>query len=288
MFATRCNLQKDHPMKRFTLALIVSLASVLSAKAISYNEARSQAWFLTDKMAYELNLTPQQYEWVYEVNLDYFMSVKHARDCEGIYWTYRNDDLYHILSDWQDRLYTTIQYVYRPLRWWQSRWYYPICEHYRYGYYYFDCPHFYHTYQGCSWRRRGHNEVSHYSGRHHPHGPGMRDHYDNNRPGGRPDYRPDNGRPSKDYNDRYGDRKDNHRNDNGKYEPGSSRNDKNSGRDNGRNTGGKKNNSHNDNRYSNPTHSSTPGNGRPSRSTHSGNSNSSSRNSHNSSRSFGR
>ena len=85
MFATRCNLQKDHPMKRFTLALIVSLASVLSAKAISYNEARSQAWFLTDKMAYELNLTPQQYEWVYEVNLDYFMSVKHARHCEGIY-----------------------------------------------------------------------------------------------------------------------------------------------------------------------------------------------------------
>ena len=62
-------------MKKFilTLALILSLA--VSANAMSYDQARDQALFLTDKMAYELNLTEDQYEDAYEVNLDYPMSI---------------------------------------------------------------------------------------------------------------------------------------------------------------------------------------------------------------------
>ena len=43
---------------------------------MSYEHARSQALFLTDKMAYELNLTEEQYEAAFEVNLDYLMSIK--------------------------------------------------------------------------------------------------------------------------------------------------------------------------------------------------------------------
>ena len=51
--------------------------------AMDYEEARQRAWFLTDKMAYELNLTPEQYDIAYEINLDYLMSIRTASDCSG-------------------------------------------------------------------------------------------------------------------------------------------------------------------------------------------------------------
>ena len=76
--------------------------------AMDYEEARQRAWFLTDKMAYELNLTPEQYDRAYEINLDYLMSIRTASDCSGYYWEYRNADLRCILFDWQYNLFRTI------------------------------------------------------------------------------------------------------------------------------------------------------------------------------------
>ena len=38
------------------------LGFMVTAGAMSYSQAREQALFLTDKMAYELNLTDDQYE----------------------------------------------------------------------------------------------------------------------------------------------------------------------------------------------------------------------------------
>ena len=46
--------------KMFTLALL--MAMTITATAMSYTTAKSEALFLSDKMAYELNLTPAQYE----------------------------------------------------------------------------------------------------------------------------------------------------------------------------------------------------------------------------------
>ena len=183
-------------MKRYLLTLLIVLAGTLSAKAISYNEARDRAWFLTDKMAYELNLTPDQYDRVYQVNLDYFMSIAYEADCYGVYWNYRETDLRYILWDWQYRLYVTLDYFYRPIRWIRAAWHYPICDHYRYGYYYYERPRVYVSYHGCNWKRRGHNDVSPYRGWRAERGPGMRDRYDNNRPGGRPGTHNEPGRPS--------------------------------------------------------------------------------------------
>ena len=51
------------------------LGFAVAASAMSYSQAREQALFLTDKMAYELNLTDDQYEAAYEINLDYLLSV---------------------------------------------------------------------------------------------------------------------------------------------------------------------------------------------------------------------
>lgn len=196
-------------MKRYLLTLLIILAGTLSAKAISYNEARDRAWFLTDKMAYELNLTPDQYDRVYQVNLDYFMSIAYEADCYGVYWNYRETDLRYILWDWQYRLYVTLDYFYRPIRWIRAAWHYPICDHYRYGYYYYERPRVYVSYHGCNWKRRGHNDVSPYRGWRAERGPGMRDRYDNNRPGGRPGThnepsRPSNGRYDGNHNNKGG------------------------------------------------------------------------------------
>ena len=196
-------------MKRYLLTLLIVLAGTLSAKAISYNEARDRAWFLTDKMAYELNLTPDQYDRVYQVNLDYFMSIAYEADCYGVYWNYRDTDLRYILWDWQYRLYVTLDYFYRPMRWIRAAWHYPICDHYRYGYYYYERPRVYVSYHGCNWKRRGHNDVSPYRGWRAERGPGMRDRYDNNRPSGRPGThnepsRPSNGRYDGNHNNKGG------------------------------------------------------------------------------------
>ena len=76
-------------MKRLLLLLILTLATAGGIKAMSYEQARREAWFLTDKMAYELNLTPTQFDCAYRVNLDYLMSINTASDCYGYYWSYR-------------------------------------------------------------------------------------------------------------------------------------------------------------------------------------------------------
>ena len=63
--------------------------------------AKNEALFLSDKMAYELNLTAAQYEAVYEINLDYLMSLNGHADVFGIWWDRRNADLRYVLNSWQ-------------------------------------------------------------------------------------------------------------------------------------------------------------------------------------------
>ena len=164
-------------MKRFLLSSLLALATLLPAYSMSYEEARQQAWFLTDKMAYELNLTPDQYDRAYQINLDYLMSIRTASDCDGYYWRYRDADFRCVLFDWQYQLYATLDYFFRPVRWVRSAWYYPVCDHYRMGYYYFDRPTVYVSYRGGMWNRRGHESRSPYYAYRPVPGYGMRNHY---------------------------------------------------------------------------------------------------------------
>ena len=100
-------------MKKLLFTLLTLLAFAYQAKAMSFEQARQQALFLTDKMAYELNLTDDQYEAAYEINLDYLLSIDHDDDLYGIYWRRRNQDLSYILYDWQYRAYYQANYFYR-------------------------------------------------------------------------------------------------------------------------------------------------------------------------------
>ena len=102
-------------MKRVLLSLLLVLTGSLAANALSYNDARERAWFLTDKMAYELNLNPEQYDVVYQVNLEYFLQVNSPSDCTGRYWRYRNTDLRYILFGEEGVLIARVGEVYDQL-----------------------------------------------------------------------------------------------------------------------------------------------------------------------------
>ena len=208
------------------MALLLTVA--LSTMAMSYEQARDRALFLTDKMAYELNLNDEQYEAAYEVNLDYLMSISTYDDLYGTYWTRRNMDLSYILFDWQYNAFCSAAYFYRPLIWTNGVWRFSIYARYpNRTYFYFGRPAFYATYYGGhSWHRNG--GRSWYHGR--TFGPrpgesrfGMRDRYD------RGDFRGQRGHDRRHDNGRYD--RNNRRDDNnsGRYDRGNNRRDNNSG-----------------------------------------------------------
>ena len=155
-------------MKKMIFALVTMLTLSLSASAMSYEQARNEALFLTDKMAYELNLTDAQYEAAYEINLDYLMGVTSQTDVFGIYWERRNLDLQYILYSWQWEAFRAATYFYRPLYWDAGFWHFGIYARYPHrDYFYFGRPHFYATYRGGhAWHVGGHSyyhsRSSHY------------------------------------------------------------------------------------------------------------------------------
>ncbi|MBR1448449.1 MAG: hypothetical protein IJ588_06880 [Prevotella sp.] len=184
-------------MKKMMFTLVAMLTIAVSANAMSYEQARNEALFLTDKMAYELNLSDAQYEAAYEINLDYLMGVTSYNDVFGTYWERRNLDLSYILYSWQWDLFRAATYFYRPLYWEGGYWHFGIYARYPHrDYFYFGRPHFYASYRGGhSWRVNG---RSYYEGRHdffRPNRPrdqhfGMRNGWD------RGDYRGNYGRSS--------------------------------------------------------------------------------------------
>ncbi len=152
-------------MKRTLLTLIICLSSLLSINAMSYEQAREQALFLTDKMAYELNLTQEQYEAAYEINLDYLLGVTTVDDLYAESWRRRNLDLSYVMHDWQYSAFQAASYFFRPLTWGGGAWHFGVYAHYpQRTFFYFDRPACYVTYRGGhSW---GHNGgISWYAGR---------------------------------------------------------------------------------------------------------------------------
>ena len=174
-------------MKKMIFAMIALMTMTVKASAMSYEQARNEALFLTDKMAYELNLTDAQYEAAYEINLDYLMNVSNYNDVFGTYWERRNMDLSYILYSWQWEAFRAATYFYRPLYWNAGYWHFAIYARYPHrDYFYFGRPHFYATYRGGhSWHMNGgrsyyHSRADHFrpaiaSGRQHF---GMRNSFD--------------------------------------------------------------------------------------------------------------
>ena len=166
-------------MKKLMIALTMMLLTAATGKAMSYEQARNEALFLTDKMAYELNLTDEQYEAAYEINLDYLMGIASRDDVFGAYWEHRNLDLSYILLDWQWEAFRAAAYFYRPLYWSDGFWHFAVYARYPHrDYFFFGRPVFYATYRGGhAWHivggqgyyhgHRDHFRPAHASGRSH-------------------------------------------------------------------------------------------------------------------------
>ena len=144
-------------MKKMMI-LAVMMVMTISANAMSYDAAKHEALFLSDKMAYELNLTAAQYEAVYEINLDYLMSLNGHGDVFGIWWDRRNADLRLVLTPWQYDKYVALNHFYRPVAWKAGGWTFAVYTHYDRGHFYNAHPKVFMSYKG------GHNRVhgSHY------------------------------------------------------------------------------------------------------------------------------
>lgn len=178
-------------MKKIFALFAALMLSIASASAISYDYAARQAYYLTDKMAYELNLTDAQYEEVYRINLEYFLKCEVEADINGYLWEYRNSCLSRILYTAQWRLFLGYDFLYRPLRWVNNRWHFPMYKHYGHT-------HFYRPTPPPSYRGPRPGDIR-------PGGPRPGDRHDGYRGGGRRgDYRPGgnpgvgNGRPGGD------------------------------------------------------------------------------------------
>ena len=171
-------------MKKIIMTILAMLTICIGTKAMSYEQARREALFLTDKMAYELNLTDSQYDAAYEINLDYLMGVTGRNNVYGTYWERRNIDLGYILLDWQYRAFCEAAYFYRPLYWDAGCWHFGIYARYPHRtHFYFSRPTVYVSYRGGhSWHRNGgvsywrdHRHTFNHSGPH----TGMRDNHNN-------------------------------------------------------------------------------------------------------------
>ena len=134
-------------MKRF-ITSFVAMAAVMMASAMSYSQAREQAWFLTDKMAYELYLNAAQVDAVYEINLDYIMNVDVMGDLYGVYWERRTRELSYVLTNSQMHTFLASEHFYRPITWVNSSFYFTIYDRYPRARFYRSAPRVYTTYRG--------------------------------------------------------------------------------------------------------------------------------------------
>ena len=146
------------------MILAVMMVMTISANAMSYNAAKNEALFLSDKMAYELNLTAAQYEAVYEINLDYLMSLNGHADVFGIWWDRRNADLRFVLNSWQYDKYMSLAHFYRPVAWRAGGWTFAVYSHYDRGRFFNAHPKVFVTYRGGN----SHRDPRFYAGRHMP------------------------------------------------------------------------------------------------------------------------
>ena len=136
-----------------------------SCMAMSKSKIRKSARFLTDRMAYELDLTVQQYDDCYEINYDFIKATNYIMDDvvygyrDAIYQyyqllDYRNEDMRYVLTYYQYNKFINSEYFYRPIYSTGTRWALRIYTIYsNHNFYFFDAPYHYKIYDG------GHSRI---------------------------------------------------------------------------------------------------------------------------------
>ena len=139
---------------------VTTTTPVSASASMSVSKIRNHARFLTDRMAYELDFTPMQYEDCYEINYDfiYYVSTFMPDVVHGYYdainsyyryLDYRNDDLRFIMTASQYIRFMSKPYFYRPIYTSASTWNFRIYTIYsNRSFYYYDPPVIFKKYHG--------------------------------------------------------------------------------------------------------------------------------------------
>lgn len=143
-------------MKKIILTLLAVTTFCVNANALSAKRSREEARFLTDKMIYELNLTEDQADDVYEINYDYFRTLGPIDEAYDIYFERRYNDLSYVLYDWQWDYFLDREYFLRPAYIYRGGWAFAIYNFYAHTHFFHGLPRAYHHYHG------GHYGIAHY------------------------------------------------------------------------------------------------------------------------------
>ncbi|MFZ1237051.1 MAG: hypothetical protein WAR39_08670 [Prevotella sp.] len=117
-------------MKRFIVLMISAIMISVSVSAMSYGEAKQEARYLTDMMAYDLGLSPREYDQVYNINLRYLQNLRYERDLYSSSWDFRNTALRALFGIDIWNRYSKISYFYRPVSWNRGRFVHHVYTYY--------------------------------------------------------------------------------------------------------------------------------------------------------------
>lgn len=158
-------------MKKITMTLIMIMGITTQMFAMSLSNVRNHARFISDRMAYELDLTPMQYDDCYEINYDFIYYASQIMDDvaygygDAIDYYYRlldnrNEDMRYVLSNRQYTRFLTLDYFYRPIYTTGRNWAFRIYTIYSNNkFFYYDAPSGYKTY------KNGHSANNYYNNR---------------------------------------------------------------------------------------------------------------------------
>lgn len=164
-------------MKKMLATMMIVIIATVQMFAMSNSTIRNHARFLSDRMAYELDLTPFQYDDVYEINYDFIYTIDRImddvvygyRDAIDMYYRaldYRNEDLRFVLNGRQFARFLAADYFYRPVYSNGRNWYFRIYTIYsNRSFFYYDAPSVYKSYRGG--HSSGHFNHNYYNNRHH-------------------------------------------------------------------------------------------------------------------------
>lgn len=152
-------------MRRIISIMLTAIIATTSAYCMTTSKIRTHARFISDRMAYELDLTTMQYEYCYEINYDFIYNINPFMDdvvmgyTDAIdhYYDYldmRNEDLRYVLNASQYARFRENDYFYNPIYSNGLAWNFRIYTIYsNTSFFYFDSPKIYKTYIGDHSRR---------------------------------------------------------------------------------------------------------------------------------------
>ena len=165
----------------FFQGCVTTTTTVSASSSLSISKVRNHARYLTDRMAYELDFTPMQYDDCYEINYDFIRQTSYIMDdvvrgyydAINAYYRYldwRNDDLRYIMTSAQYVRFLSRDYFYRPIYSNGSSWGFRIYTIYsNRTFFYYDAPSVFKSYRGDHGRSHYSNGYynNRYSGGHY-------------------------------------------------------------------------------------------------------------------------